>query len=65
MKTMAAGGFAGVFCHASTVPMDTIKSRYQTGEIYITMSITIYGIPAPDGVYSGALSVAKEMVGVY
>ncbi|XP_065902820.1 mitochondrial carnitine/acylcarnitine carrier protein-like [Dysidea avara] len=47
MKTMAAGGFAGVFCHASTVPMDTIKSRYQT---------------APDGVYSGALSVAKEMI---
>lgn len=44
--TFMAGGFAGMANWAAMLPIDTVKSRFQT---------------APEGKYTGVLQVAKEI----
>jgi len=47
--TFCAGGFAGMANWAAMLPIDTVKSRFQT---------------APEGKYSGVFAVAKEILKV-
>lgn len=47
--TFCAGGFAGMANWAAMLPIDTVKSRFQT---------------APQGKYSGVFAVAKEILKV-
>jgi solute carrier family 25 carnitine/acylcarnitine transporter 20/29 len=47
LKTIFAGGMAGVFNWFVALPIDVAKSRFQT---------------APDGKYNGLLDVYKELI---
>ncbi len=47
LKTVFAGGMAGIFNWCVALPIDVGKSRYQT---------------APEGKYTGLLEVYKELV---
>ena len=66
LKTLLAGGIAGSFTVIG-IPVDTLKSRYQTGEIMwysgIMWSIVLSG--NKERYPNGIRSVFRELVSIY